>query len=495
MLRLAPQWDDTAAGCARIRALSLLAQVVTAFAFALALMAGVAPAASAHVVPTSTIQLAVHETDIAATVAIPLSDVEAATGLDLGSGSQSAVRSEAAAIDRYLLAHFTPTSDAGKAWTVGPGALTVSTTGGVTTTGRYRQLETTFTLTPPAGDNAGSAERSFNLGYTAIVDRVATHVVVVTVRSDWSSGTVDGAYEVGVIARDTVTDKVEALHVDLGPGSEARGFLSMFELGMRHIQEGTDHQLFLLTLLLPAPLLARGRHWSGAVPGRRALHRIATITLSFTIGHSVTLALGSLGVPAPSALVEAMIAVSILVAAVHAIRPMFPGREALVAGAFGLVHGLAFSETLRALDLTGRRLVLSLLGFNLGIEAMQLLIVTVVLPPLILLARSGHYRGLRLVAATATAVAAVGWLGDRLGVANPIASAADHLGVISVPVVMALWLIAVPLARHRPRWIEHPRGAFRAAGQTPRRGGAVLAAPTGSEVVSSTSRRPHRSPG
>jgi HupE / UreJ protein len=484
---LAPQRDRTGAGARgpRARAASAAALVGMAFAFSLAVIAGIVPAASAHVVPTSTIQLAVHEKDIAATVAIPLSDVEAATGLDLGTESQAAVRSEEAAIDRYLLAHFAPTSDAGGAWTVSPGELQVSTTGGARTTGRYRQLETTFTLIPPAGSNAGSAERSFNLGYTAVVDRVATHVVVVTVRSDWSSGTVDNAYEVGAIQRNTVTDKVEALHVDLGPGSEVRGFISMFELGMHHIREGVDHQLFLLTLLLPAPLLARGRRWSGAVPGRRALRRITATTISFTIGHSLTLALGALGVPAPSALIEALIAVSILVAEVHAIRPVFAGREALVAGAFGLVHGLAFSETLRALDLTGSRLVLSLLGFNLGIEAMQLVVVTLVLPPLVMLAGSGRYRGLRLVAATATAVAAVGWLGARLGVANPIASAADHLGVISVPAVMVLWLIALSLARHRSRWIEHPRGAFRAPGQAPRQGGAVLAAPTGSEVVSS----------
>jgi len=145
----------------------------------------------------------------------------------------------------------------------------------------------------------------------------------------------------------------------------------------------------------------------------------------------------------PQQLVESLIAVSILVAALHAVRPVFPGREALVAASFGLVHGLAFSEALRELDLTGARLVLALLGFNLGIEAMQLLIVAVVLPPLILLAHSGHYRRLRVGAAAATAVAAVGWLSARVGLPNPIADVADRLGVVSVPVGLALWVVAL----------------------------------------------------
>jgi HupE / UreJ protein len=167
---------------------------------------------------------------------------------------------------------------------------------------------------------------------------------------------------------------------------------------------------------------------------------------------------------------------------------MFPGREALVAGAFGLVHGLAFSQTLRALDLSGSRLVLSLLGFNLGIEGMQLIIVALVLPPLIMLARSGRYRGLRLTAATATGIAAVGWLGARLGVANPIASAADQLGVISLPAVMVLWLIAMALYRHQRRSIGHPRGALRTLGPTRRQAGAMLVEPTELEAVRSTTR-------
>jgi len=416
---------------------------LAAVAAALGLLLTGGAAASAHVLPTSSIQLTVGAASVEAAVSIPASDLEAASRLDLGDESDAAVTAQATAIESYLLAHVRPTSDDGRAWSVSAAAPSVTGAGDATTTGLYREVHVQLTLTPPGGADV----RSFNLGYDAVVDQVATHTVIVTVGSDWSSGHVSSPYEVGTVVRDTVTNTVEPLHVDLGAGSDLRGFTSMVRLGVQHIAGGTDHQLFLLTLLLPAPLLVLqrdgARRWSGAVPARRAVRRIATITLAFTLGHSVTLALGALGVPVPQQAVETLIALSILVAAVHAVRPLFPGREALVAGCFGLVHGLAFSETLQALDLSGGRLVLSLLGFNLGIELMQLAVVALVLPPLVLLARAGRYRALRIVAATLTGVAAVGWVAARLGAANPVADLADQLGTVSVPAVVALWVVAL----------------------------------------------------
>ena len=59
-----------------------------------------------------------------------------------------------------------------------------------------------------------------------------------------------------------------------------------------------------------------------------------------------------------------------------------------MAAVFGLVHGMAFSTTLSSLNLSGSQLALSLLGFNVGIEMMQLVVVLLVLPPLIVLART-----------------------------------------------------------------------------------------------------------
>ena len=71
------------------------------------------------------------------------------------------------------------------------------------------------------------------------------------------------------------------------------GFVSLFRLGMRHIAEGTDHLLFLLALLLPAPLVVSCSRWAGPADVRRSLFRILKIVTAFTIGHSITLALAA----------------------------------------------------------------------------------------------------------------------------------------------------------------------------------------------------------
>ncbi len=80
------------------------------------------------------------------------------------------------------------------------------------------------------------------------------------------------------------------------------------------------------------------------------------------------------------------------------------------------------------MHLSGSQLALSLLGFNIGIEMMQLAVVLLVLPPLVILARTPVYTPLRVAAATVIAIPATGWLLDRIGVNTLLGTAADHLG-------------------------------------------------------------------
>jgi len=195
----------------------------------------------------------------------------------------------------------------------------------------------------------------------------------------------------------------------------AVGFASIFRLGMRHIAEGTDHLLFLLALLLPAPLLALGSRWAGFAGVRHSLLQILRVVTAFTVGHSITLALAALGlVRVPSRPIEVLIAVSILVSATHAIRPLFPGREAAIAAFFGLIHGSAFATTLGELGLSRWERVASILGFNLGIETMQLIVVAATLPSLVLLSRMRSYWILRIGVALFAGCASVGWIVERL---------------------------------------------------------------------------------
>lgn len=189
---------------------------------------------------------------------------------------------------------------------------------------------------------------------------------------------------------------------------------SLFQLGMRHIAEGTDHLLFLLVLLLPAPLLVAGGRWRGTTGVRTSLLRTLRIVTAFTLGHSITLALAAFGVVhLPNRPIEVLIAVSILVSAIHALRPLFPGREAGIAAFFGLIHGLAFASTLSGLGLGRWERLGGILSFNLGIETMQLAVVAATLPSLILMSRTRAYPGLRICGALGAGVASVGWIVER----------------------------------------------------------------------------------
>jgi hypothetical protein len=225
----------------------------------------------------------------------------------------------------------------------------------------------------------------------------------------------------------------------------AVGFASIFRLGIRHIAEGTDHLLFLLALLLPAPLLAAGSRWSGFAGARHSLSQILRVVTAFTLGHSITLALAAWGVVhVPSRPIEVLIAVSILVSALHAWRPLFPGREAAIAAFFGLIHGLAFATTLGQLGLGRWERVASILAFNLGIETMQLVVVLVTMPSLVLLSRTRAYPLLRIGGAFFAGLASLGWMVERLlNVHTPIDVVVDAAAHRAVWIAGALLLISL----------------------------------------------------
>ncbi|WP_433824398.1 HupE/UreJ family protein [Actinoplanes sp. CA-015351] len=414
----------------RSRFLRIMAGI--AVAVPAALLLGASPAA-AHPMPHSVVLLDVHETSVAAALELPLGDLAEASGIDVTAATLDA---QGDALREYLAAHIRPATIGGAAWAVDVGELAVSDAE-QTSTGPYQELDAAVTLTPPAGGDV----RHFSLAYDVVVHQVVTHTALVSVRQDWAAGQVAGeaADSVGVIKIDSRSMTVPALTVNLEDGSAWSGFTAMMKLGGSHILEGTDHLLFLLILLLPAPLLAVGGRWRDRVGTRQAVRRIGGTTLAFTIGHSAALALSAfthLNVPAWP--VESFIAASILVGAVHAIRPIFPGREATVAGVFGLGHGMAFSFTLAEMQLSTGRLALSLFGFNLGIELVQLLLVALALPALVVVAHTRFGPAFRVTGATITGIAAIGWLADRLGLTNPVAAAADRAGAHTTPMLILL---------------------------------------------------------
>ena len=151
-----------------------------------------------------------------------------------------------------------------------------------------------------------------------------------------------------------------------GGQSTLQRFGRLLILGIEHILAGYDHILFLIALIIGAPRL-----WA-----------IVKVVTAFTIAHSITLALAWYGlVDVPSRIVEVLIALSIAYVALENILGRGLSHRWMVAGSFGLVHGLGFYSVLKELGMSSNML-LTLLGFNLGVEAGQLFIVALLMAPL-----------------------------------------------------------------------------------------------------------------
>ncbi|HJV91986.1 MAG TPA: HupE/UreJ family protein [Azonexus sp.] len=185
--------------------------------------------------------------------------------------------------------------------------------------------------------------------------------------------------------------------------------------GIWHIWIGFDHILFLLALLLPAVLVHSNAGWRGVARFGEAWREVLWVVTSFTAAHSITLSLAALGVLAlPSRLVESAIALSVVLAAANNLYPVVAHRRWVVAFGFGLIHGFGFASVLSELGLPAGALVLSLVGFNLGVEVGQLAIVAGFLPLAFALRHSAFYRrGVFVWGSLFTVLVAAIWLVER----------------------------------------------------------------------------------
>src|SRR4029079_3463282 len=110
--------------------------------------------------------------------------------------------------------------------------------------------------------------------------------------------------------------------------------------------------LFLLSLLLPAVLLRRGRTWVPANRFGAVAIDVAKIVTAFTIDHSITLTLATLGVGSPGARwIESGIALSVALAALNNIFPLVRHGRWIAAFGFGLIHGFGFASAVQDLVL------------------------------------------------------------------------------------------------------------------------------------------------
>lgn len=233
-------------------------------------------------------------------------------------------------------------------------------------------------------------------GKTIGVSGLAVHPADVLVRIQWQ----DGTTTTGVLGNGTD----ELVVPGTGAGAPLGTVLRRYgALGVEHILTGTDHLAFVLGLLL-------------LVPGWWLL--VETIS-AFTVAHTLTLGLAILGfVRVPPAPVEAMIAVSIVLVAVEALRPsgahptLAHRAPWLVAFLFGLMHGLGFAGALAELGLPPDHVPAALLAFNGGVEVGQLLFVAAMLVPVWVLRRGPRW--LQAIPAYAIGGMAVAWTIERV---------------------------------------------------------------------------------
>jgi HupE / UreJ protein len=185
--------------------------------------------------------------------------------------------------------------------------------------------------------------------------------------------------------------------------------------GVKHIAVGIDHILFLVALLLPAVLIRGNGTWIPVADLRTAFWSVFKIVTAFTVAHSITLSLAVLEVvQLPSRFVESAIAASVLLTALDNLRPFLPSKRWTVAFAFGLLHGFGFASVLLDLKLPASTLILSLFGFNIGVELGQLVLVAILVPLAYVSRASWGYSRIVLGAGSAVIAAiSLGWLLER----------------------------------------------------------------------------------
>ncbi len=386
-----------------------------------ALLALVAIRATAHPAPNSVVNLDFGRNAVHAELLLPTSELRyalAAEGI-----VRSSIAADEPAIAGYLARHVAVAAPAGGLWHGAPRATHLEALAG------HEYLVAAFDFTPPAG----ATTRQFVLHADPVTHEVRNHYLMVIARSDYLGGLVGDRPElVGFLQY-----PARELEVVRAAGNPGRGFRAAFALGAEHIGTGVDHLLFLLTLLLPAAMVAADGRWRARRGAKATLVRLLGVVSAFTVGHSIALAVAAAsGWQVEARGVEMLIALSVLVSAIHAWRPIFPGREAVVAGAFGLCHGLAFARALGGhlpdpADTAG-----AILGFNLGIECFQLLIVLSSIPFVVQLAPGGYGGAARRALAAFSAIAALGWLAERtFDTSNPISTA---LGAVTMSTTLLI---------------------------------------------------------
>jgi hypothetical protein len=328
---------------------------------------------------------------------LALRDLDHAIGLDTdgdGSITWGEVQSRRSAIESYALSHLTLTLGAGASCALHSGDFSLVNH----SDGTYAVVALSAACPSGTDDHQVLA-----VDYEIFFAGDPQHRGIV--RLD-EGGTIRSA----IFADGSRQQRFDPLHV-----SSFAQLRSAVQDGVRHIFGGIDHILFLIALLLPSVLRRENGVWRPVPSFKVALLDVLRIVTAFTLAHSITLSLSTLGIlRLPSRLIESAIAASVVLAAVNNIYPILKDDRWQAAFALGLLHGFGFSAVLMDAGLPRGTLAVTLFGFNVGVEIGQAVIVAIFLPLAYLARKTTAYRKVGLLGGSAViACVATVWMVER----------------------------------------------------------------------------------
>jgi hypothetical protein len=398
--------------------------------------------AFAHQSPTTIVLLDAGPKQLNIELQVPLSELSWAINMQFDENSKNTIEKNKAFIIQYFLSHLKIYNSKNEFWKVEYKDMVLEQAEyDIKRIGLYQELKVFLVAIPPnSGDN-----RHFTFDYTGVMHQVASHITYVYLRNDWQAGSFEQDHVFGIIRTEIEDNKIHPLVLNLEKGNAWKGFKGMFWLGVAHIKEGTDHLLFILTLLLPACLLVNNRKWAEYGGLKHSIFKLLKIVTAFTIGHSITLLIGVFNVVKFNIqIIEVLIAFSILITAIHAIKPLFYNKELFIAIGFGFIHGLAFSQTLQNLHLSTNEMLLSVAGFNVGIEIMQLFVILLIIPSFIMMSQTHYFKFIKNTLASFVVFIAAGWILERIShKTNFIVQSAEIILVYTFLIISLLYAIAI----------------------------------------------------
>jgi len=364
--------------------------------------------ASAHRNDESYVYLDIGDADLRGTVQMPYPDIREVLGLEL-VGTAEEVRAEIAANLGLLQAYAderTSIGAAGAVWSVAFDGFTVLEDTDVSEGGLG------YVILPFVVDlRGGAVPQLIELEFTPFLQEIPDRNNIGLISNYWEGGFIGGeANELVVFSSSSPTGVI-----DLSGASQWKNFRASIDLGVDHIRTGPDHIFFIFVLLLPAVLILVAGVWYPAPAFAGSLWRVVIVATMFTLAHSITFTLAGLDIlPLPPAkLTETVIAVSIVVAALHNLKPFFGHSEWAIAFVFGLFHGMGFAGFVEELEIDQATKLVSLLGRNVGIEIGQIVIIVLTLPALYILSRTRFYRPFFVVSSLVLASISLVWVFER----------------------------------------------------------------------------------